>query len=74
MENLTPTKLALISRRAREDIKFLWVCYQSLGKENAGGIKGKSFYYCCRGRLAEEPDEGNLQVRFCEGRKALLQG
>jgi len=23
---------------------------------------------------AEEPDEGNLQVRCCEGRKVLLQG
>jgi hypothetical protein len=41
MDNLTPTKLALISRRAREDSKFLQECYQSLGKENADGIKFK---------------------------------
>jgi len=31
-------------------------------------------FRCRQLRLAEEPDEGNLQVRFCEGRKALLQG
>jgi len=24
--------------------------------------------------FAEEPDEGNLQVRFCKGLKALLYG
>jgi len=56
MDNLTPTKLALISRRAREDSKlrftslahllnaeFLRECYRSLGKEKAVGIDGKSW-------------------------------
>ena len=41
MDNLTPTKLALISRRACEDGKFLQECYQPLGKESADGISGK---------------------------------
>jgi len=57
MDNLTPTKLALISRRAREDSKlrftslahllnaeFLGECYRSLGKEKAVGIDGKSWH------------------------------
>jgi RNA-directed DNA polymerase len=57
MDNLTPTKLALISRRAREDSKlqftslahllnagFLRECYRSLGKEKAAGIDGKSWH------------------------------
>jgi group II intron reverse transcriptase/maturase len=53
MENLTPTKLALISQRARRDPKcqftslahlldegFLTECYYSLGWDRAGGIDG----------------------------------
>jgi RNA-directed DNA polymerase len=57
MDNLTPTKLALISRRARQDSKlrftslahllntgFLRECYLSLGKEKACGIDGKSWH------------------------------
>jgi hypothetical protein len=57
MENLTLTKLALISRRAREDskfqftslvhllnVEFLRECYQSLGKEKGGGINGKCYF------------------------------
>lgn len=56
MDNLTPTKLALISRRAREDCKlqftslahllnveFLRGCYRSLGREKAVGIDGTSW-------------------------------
>ena len=56
MDNPTPAKLALISRRAREDSKlqftslahllnaeFLRECYRSLGKEKAVGIDGKSW-------------------------------
>jgi len=56
MDNLTPTKLALISRRARQDsnlrftslahllnAEFLRECYRSLGKEKAVGIDGKSW-------------------------------
>lgn len=57
MENLTLTKLALISRRAREDstfqftslahllnVEFLRGCYRSLGKEKASGIDGRSWH------------------------------
>jgi group II intron reverse transcriptase/maturase len=57
MENLTLTKLALISRRAREDpafqftslahllnSEFLRGCYRSLGKEKACGIDGRSWH------------------------------
>jgi group II intron reverse transcriptase/maturase len=57
MENLTLTKLALISRRAREDstfqftslahllnAEFLRGCYRSLGKEKASGIDGRSWH------------------------------
>ena len=57
MENLTLTKLALISRRAREDstfqftslahllnAEFLRGCYRSLGKEKACGIDGRSWH------------------------------
>jgi len=57
MENLTLTKLALISRRAREDStfqftslahllnsEFLRGCYRSLGKEKASGIDGRSWH------------------------------
>ncbi len=57
MENLTLTKLALISRRAREDpafqftslahllnCEFLRGCYRSLGKEKACGIDGRSWH------------------------------
>ena len=53
METLTSTKLALVSRRAREDskfqftrlahllnVEFLRECYRSLGKEKACGIDG----------------------------------
>jgi len=56
MENLTLTKLALISRRACEDpafqftslahllnAEFLRGCYRSLGKEKACGIDGRSW-------------------------------
>ena len=56
MENLTLTKLALVSRRAREDPKFQFTslahllnaeflrgCYQSIGKDKACGIDGKSW-------------------------------
>jgi len=54
MENLTLTKLALISRRSRQDskfkftslahllnVEFLRECYGSLGKEKALAISGK---------------------------------
>jgi len=57
MDNPTLTKLALITRRAREDRKlqftslahllnaeFLRGCYRSLGKEKAGGIDGRSWH------------------------------
>ncbi len=57
MENLTLTKLALITRRAREDpafqftslahllnSEFLRGCYRSLGKEKACGIDGRSWH------------------------------
>ena len=57
MENLTLTKLALISRRAREDpafqftslahllnVEFLRGCYRRLGKEKASGIDGRSWH------------------------------
>ncbi len=57
MENLTLTKLALISRRAREDsgfqftslahllnAEFLRGCYRSLGKEKACGVDGRSWH------------------------------
>lgn len=57
MENLTLTKLALISRRAREDSRFQFTslahllnaeflrgCYRSLGKEKACGIDGRSWH------------------------------
>jgi len=56
MENLTLTKLALVSRRAREDPKFQFTslahllnaeflrgCYESIGKDKARGIDGKSW-------------------------------
>jgi RNA-directed DNA polymerase len=56
MDNLTPTRLALISRRAREDgklqftslahllnVEFLRGCYRSLGKDKAVGIDGTSW-------------------------------
>jgi len=57
MENLTLTKLALITRRAREDSKFQFIslahllnveflrgCYRRLGKEKAVGIDGRSWH------------------------------
>jgi group II intron reverse transcriptase/maturase len=57
MDNLTQTKLAQISRRARQDsklrfsslahllnVEFLRECYRSLGKEKACGIDGKSWH------------------------------
>lgn len=57
METLTRTKLALVSRRAREDssfqftslahllnVEFLRECYRSLGKEKACGIDGRSWH------------------------------
>lgn len=57
MDNLTLTKLALITRRAREDsklqftslahlldVEFLRGCYWSLGKEKACGIDGRSWH------------------------------
>jgi RNA-directed DNA polymerase len=57
MENLTLTKLALISRRAREDSKFQFTslahllnteflrgCYRSIGKDKACGIDGRSWH------------------------------
>jgi len=53
MDNPTLAKLALVSRRAREDsgfqftrlahllnVEFLRGCYRSLGKEKACGIDG----------------------------------
>jgi RNA-directed DNA polymerase len=56
MGNPTLTKLALITRRAREDskiqfislahllnVEFLRGCYRSLGKEKASGIDGRSW-------------------------------
>ena len=56
MENLTLTKLALVSRRAREDRKFQFTslahllnaeflrgCCRSIGKDKACGIEGKSW-------------------------------
>ena len=81
MDNLTPTKLAQISRRARQDSKlqftslaqllnteFLRECYWSLGKEKAVGINGNLSTVADEMRLAEEPCAGNLQARFCERR------
>jgi len=57
MDNPTLTKLALITRRAREDSKFQFTslahllnveflrgCYRTLGKEKAGGIDGMSWH------------------------------
>ena len=57
MDNPTPTKLALITRRAREDSKFQFIslahllnveflrgCYRTLGKEKASGIDGMSWH------------------------------
>jgi RNA-directed DNA polymerase len=57
MENPTLTKLALISRRAREDSKFQFTslahllnaeflrgCYRSVGKDKACGIDGKNWH------------------------------
>jgi len=62
MGNPTLTKLALITRRAREDskiqfislahllnVEFLRGCYRSLGKEKASGIDGRD--RCRRVRL-----------------------
>jgi group II intron reverse transcriptase/maturase len=56
MESLTPTKLALVSRRARKDPKFTFTslahllnaeflrgCYESIGKDKACGIDGTSW-------------------------------
>ena len=56
MENITPTKLALISERARKEPKyqftslahllnerFLKECYYSLGRDRASGIDGVSW-------------------------------
>jgi len=56
VENLTLTKLALVSRRARQDPKFQFTslahllnaeflrgCYRSLGKDKACGIDGRSW-------------------------------
>ncbi len=53
MENITPTKLALISERARKEPKlqfislahllnerFLKECYYSLGRDRASGMDG----------------------------------
>lgn len=57
MDNPTLTKLALITRRAREDSKFQFTslahllnveflrgCYRTLGKEKASGIDGRSWH------------------------------
>lgn len=57
MDSRTQTKLALVSRRAREDpkcqftslahllnVEFLRGCYKSLGKEKACGIDGRSWH------------------------------
>ena len=79
METLTSTKLALVSRRARENSKFQFTrlahllnvaflreCYKSLGKEKACGII--LLTVTRRGRPTEEPGAGNLHARFCEGR------
>lgn len=56
MENITPTKLALISERARKEPKYQFTslahllnegllkeCYYSLGRDRAGGIDGVSW-------------------------------
>ncbi len=56
MDNLTPTKLALITRRARQDSKFRFTslahllnteflrdCYMTIGKDKACGIDGMSW-------------------------------
>ncbi len=56
MENITPTKLALISERARKEPNlqfislahllnenFLKECYYSLGRDRASGIDGVSW-------------------------------
>ena len=56
MENITPTKLALISERARKEPnlqfislahllneRFLKECYYSLGRDRASGIDGVSW-------------------------------
>ena len=57
MDHSTRTKLALVSRRAREDasfqftslahllnVEFLRECYRSLGKEKACGMDGRSWH------------------------------
>jgi len=74
MENLTPTKLALISEKARKepkfqftslahllDERFLKECYFSLGRERASGIDGVSWK-----EYGEHLDENlrNLVVRM----------
>ena len=64
--------IALVSRRARVNgdttgcsVRRLPVCY----------LREIIIFCRCRQlRLAEEPCAGNPQARFCEGRKALLQG
>jgi len=56
VENITPTRLALISERARKEPRcqfislahllnegFLKGCYYSLGRDRAGGIDGVSW-------------------------------
>jgi RNA-directed DNA polymerase len=56
MDNITPTKLALISKRARKEpdfrftslahllnVEFLKECYYSLGRDRARGIDGVSW-------------------------------
>jgi len=56
MKNLTPTKLALITEKARKEPKiqftslahlldegFLKECYFSLGRERASGVDGVSW-------------------------------
>src|SRR4030042_1777592 len=82
MDNSTPTKLALITRRAREDSKFQFTslthllnveflrgCYRSLGKEKAGGIDGMSWH-----DYGEHLDENlvNLVKRLKTKRKKPL--
>ena len=68
MENITLAKLpsylnglgrdAMIALAGTERIAWM-VCLHTVAR---------------RVSFAEEPDVGNPQVRFCEGRKALLHG
>ena len=71
MEILPSIKLILVSRRARKDTRS---CGDAMDRSARRWAVALAESRCRQGRRAEEPDEGNLHVRFWEGREALLQG